>query len=364
MSNNFTIKCGPQQMKLIEEHCFSETEVEVGGFLVGIVGENETHVSNVFPAEHSVGASTQLTFTHESWNTLYDQLKNEPEGTTLVGWYHSHPNFGVFLSEHDKFIQSNFFKQDGNVTIVVDPIKGRKGWFYSKKGKIEKYKQEVDTDRARLGVSATDSAANIGAKLGGSGVSLKTVIAISAVMSLLSFVLGWTTTSLTSGGGGASQAAVSKLYERVNQIDIKVESLRATVGTPKVATKAKTETTPKLPAPAVSTKSKAKPSTNKKTTTSKVPAVQVKVGNPCKTAGAVDKTTGLKCAAPLNGGSAVWTKPASTLNEGSADKAAADKAAADKAAADKAAADKAAADKAAADKAAADKAAADKAAGK
>ena len=29
MSNNFTIKCGPQQMKLIEEHCFSETEVEV-----------------------------------------------------------------------------------------------------------------------------------------------------------------------------------------------------------------------------------------------------------------------------------------------------------------------------------------------
>jgi len=83
-------------MKLIEEHCFSETEVEVGGFLVGLVGENETLVSNVFPAEHSVGASTQLTFTHESWNTLYTQRKNEPAGKTLVGRCPSHPNSSTY----------------------------------------------------------------------------------------------------------------------------------------------------------------------------------------------------------------------------------------------------------------------------
>jgi proteasome lid subunit RPN8/RPN11 len=306
MSDNFTIKCGPQQMKLIEEHCFSETEVEVGGFLVGIVGENETLVSNVFPAQHSVGASTQLTFTHESWNTLYEQLKNEPEGTTLVGWYHSHPNFGVFLSEHDKFIQQNFFKQDGNVTIVVDPIKGRKGWFYSKKGKIEKYKQEVDTDRARLGVSATDSAANIGAKLGGGGgVSLKTVIAISAVMSLLSFVLGWTTTTVTSGGGGASQAAVSELTARVAYLEQIIR--QSGVGAPKVATKPKIEVAPKAPVQPTSAP-KAKPSTKGSKTSNKKPGAAVKAGDPCKTAGAVDKTTGLKCAAPLSGGAQVWTK--------------------------------------------------------
>lgn len=247
-------------MKLIEDHCFSETEVEVGGFLVGLVGENETLVSNVFPAQHSVGASTQLTFTHESWNTLYEQLKNEPDGTTLVGWYHSHPNFGVFLSEHDKFIQSNFFKQDGNVTIVVDPIKGRKGWFYSKKGKIEKYKQEVDTDRPRLGVSATDSAANIGAKLGGGGVSLKTVIAISAVMSLLSFVLGWTTTTITSGGGGASQATVSELTSRVARIESYLQ--QNSIAAPQVATKPKVAPAPKASAKPTS-KSTAQPNAKK-----------------------------------------------------------------------------------------------------
>jgi len=311
MSNNFIINCGPQQMKLIEEHCFSETEVEVGGFLVGVVGENETLVSNVFPAQHSVGASTQLTFTHESWNTLYEQLKNEPEGTTLVGWYHSHPNFGVFLSEHDKFIQSNFFKQDGNVTIVVDPIKGRKGWFYSKKGKIEKYKQEVDTDRARLGVSATDSAANIGAKLGGGGVSLKTVIAISAVMSLLSFVLGWTTTSLTSGGGGATQASVSELTSRVARIESYLQ--QNSIAAPQVATKPKADVAPKVTAPKTTTPKATAPngkSTSKGTKSStKKGSVAAKEGQVCAPAGTVDSSTGLKCSTPVGSGSPTWTKP-------------------------------------------------------
>ena len=295
-------------MKLIEEHCFSETEVEVGGFLVGLVGENETLVSNVFPAQHSVGASTQLTFTHESWNALYEQLKNEPEGTTLVGWYHSHPNFGVFLSEHDKFIQSNFFKQDGNVTIVVDPIKGRKGWFYSKKGKIEKFKHEVDTDRPRLGVSATDSAANIGAKLGGGGVSLKTVIAISAVMSLLSFILGWTTTSLTSGGGGASQAAVSELTARVAKIEQYL--VQSGAGAPKVATKPKIEVAPKAPAPApAATNSKANP-------TSKATVAKIAIDQPCKK-GQTDKV--LECKRNPTTKKYVWSaKPVNITNQGTA----------------------------------------------
>jgi proteasome lid subunit RPN8/RPN11 len=301
MSNNFSIKCGPQQMKLIEEHCFSETEVEVGGFLVGLVGEDETLVSNVFPAQHSVGASTQLTFTHESWNALYDQLKNEPEGTTLVGWYHSHPNFGVFLSEHDKFIQSNFFKQDGNVTIVVDPIKGRKGWFYSKKGKIEKYKHETDTDRPRLGVSSTDSAANIGAKLGGGGVSIKTVIAISAVMSLLSFVLGWTTTSLTSGGGGASQASVSDLTARVAKIEAYLQ--QNAIAAPQVATKPKAQVGPKS-SQKPTAKSSSKPSTKKATPAAKNPKA-VK-GTECKS-GQTDAK--YSCTLSLDTNKFTWTDP-------------------------------------------------------
>ena len=201
-------------MEKIEAHCFSETQVEVGGFLVGYLEGNTAHVTNVFPAKHSVGASTQLTFTHDSWNAIYEQLEKEPEGTSLIGWFHSHPNFGVFLSDHDKFIQSNFFKQDGQITIVVDPIRGRKGWFFSNAGKIEVYKEETATNRKRLGVSDSNADQNIEAMLGGSkkGVSLPKVIAISAIMSLISFVAGWTLTTSASTDR-ASQETVTQLLK-------------------------------------------------------------------------------------------------------------------------------------------------------
>ena len=140
--SKFSIKCSDQMMKKIEDHCFTETQIEVGGFLVGYLEGETAHVTNVFPAKHSVGGPTQLTFTHDSWNAIYEQLEKEPEGTSLIGWFHSHPNFGVFLSDHDKFIQANFFKQDGQITVVVDPIRGRRGWFFSSAGKIEKYEEE------------------------------------------------------------------------------------------------------------------------------------------------------------------------------------------------------------------------------
>lgn len=305
MSGNFTIKCGPKQMKLIEDHCFSETEVEVGGFLVGLIGTNETLVSNVFPAQHSVGASTQLTFTHESWNALYEQLKSEPEGTTLVGWYHSHPNFGVFLSEHDKFIQSNFFKQDGNVTIVVDPIRGRKGWFYSEKGKIEKYKQEMNTDRPRLGRSATDPDANIGQKLS-SGVPMKHVIAISATMSLLSFVLSWATTSMTTGGGSATQASVSALTARVQDLNNKLDQL--SISSQQIPVKPKVESKPKVAnsptpksssrsiSPSAKASSSSKPATSAtKNSSTKTSSSGAELNKPCATVGEIDTVKNLRC---------------------------------------------------------------------
>lgn len=46
-----------------------------------------------------------------------------------MGWYHSHPGFGLFLSDYDAFIQQNFFGAPGQVALVVDPVEGCLGWF-------------------------------------------------------------------------------------------------------------------------------------------------------------------------------------------------------------------------------------------
>jgi proteasome lid subunit RPN8/RPN11 len=269
---NFKIKCSDALMAELEKHCFSETKVEVGGFLVGHINGAVAEVTHVIPAEHSVGKSTQLTFTHDTWNALHSKM-NDLDGT-LIGWYHSHPNFGVFLSEHDQFIQQNFFKQEGNITIVIDPVRGRRGWFYSSNNKIVKYEKEVDTTRARLGKSATNSDENIEAVMGKSsgGVSLSKVVAISAITSLLGVFLGFGLNSMT-GSTATQQSQINRLNQEVatlqqiliNEGFIKiVNPAIPAVPTPKETPKATPTATPTTP-----TKSSTPASTaTKKATTS------------------------------------------------------------------------------------------------
>jgi proteasome lid subunit RPN8/RPN11 len=299
---NFIIQCSDQMMKKIEDHCFSETQVEVGGFLVGYLDGDTAHVTNVFPAKHAVGAATQLTFNHDSWNAIYEQLETEPEGSSLIGWFHSHPNFGVFLSEHDQFIQTNFFKQDGQITIVVDPIRGRRGWFFSESGKIRTYKEEVPTDRKRLGVSDSDADQNIEAMLSGSGkgVSLPKVIAISAVMSLISFIGGWTLTTSTSTDK-ASQTTVTQLLGEVELI--KRVLIENGIGVAQVPTKPSPEPTTATPTPKAPTVSKS-PTSTTKSPTPKAPVVAIK--NKACTAGQVDPKGKLVCRQKTAGAKFLW----------------------------------------------------------
>ncbi len=53
----------------------------------------------------------------------------------IVGWYHSHPDFGIFLSERDCFIHEHFFSAPGQVAYVVDPVRGLEGMFAWHEGK-------------------------------------------------------------------------------------------------------------------------------------------------------------------------------------------------------------------------------------
>ena len=46
-----------------------------------------------------------------------------------MGWYHTHPSFGIFLSHHDLFIHHHFFAQPLQVAYVVDPIQQTRGFF-------------------------------------------------------------------------------------------------------------------------------------------------------------------------------------------------------------------------------------------
>ena len=41
----------------------------------------------------------------------------------ILGWFHTHPGYGIFLSSADQFIDNHYFKESFHIAIVIDPTR-------------------------------------------------------------------------------------------------------------------------------------------------------------------------------------------------------------------------------------------------
>ena len=120
---------------------FSEQEQtrERGGFLLGgVYGQEPQYVvvRHFHPALEAQGNSASLTFTHETWAALTRQIEMNFPSESLVGWQHTHPGFGIFLSGYDLFIHKNFFSQPWQIALVVDPRRREFSFFHWRLGEV------------------------------------------------------------------------------------------------------------------------------------------------------------------------------------------------------------------------------------
>jgi proteasome lid subunit RPN8/RPN11 len=121
------------------DHVFSSLHAEVGGVLVGrLRADGSPRVTSIIPALEAEGARSRVTFTHDAWSVIHATLDRDHPGEEILGWYHSHPGFGIFLSEHDLFIHRNFFARPEQIAIVVDPHAGSEGLFVWEDGEVVK----------------------------------------------------------------------------------------------------------------------------------------------------------------------------------------------------------------------------------
>ena len=67
-----------------------------------------------------------------------DYAKSTHPEANIVGWYHSHPNIGVFMSGTDMRTQRAFFYHPWCVSIVYDPIRNEIGCFLGMEAKFTK----------------------------------------------------------------------------------------------------------------------------------------------------------------------------------------------------------------------------------
>jgi proteasome lid subunit RPN8/RPN11 len=135
----------------IYEHIYGNDDHEVGGVLVGTLGEKALPtVTGSIAALEARGERASVTFTHDAWSTVHSTLESDFPGQQIVGWYHSHPGFGIFLSRHDLFIHENFFSDPRQVAYVVDPHAGIEGVFVWRDGQVVELFQRP-ADRAGTG---------------------------------------------------------------------------------------------------------------------------------------------------------------------------------------------------------------------
>ncbi len=130
--------------KALEKLSASDTSKELGSIIIGDysqeMGKMNVIISNYVEAKYTDASASTLTFTHESWDYVHKEHERLYSDKKIVGWQHTHPNYGIFLSNYDLFIQENFFNMPFQVAYVIDPIQNIRGFFQWKNGKIEKLK--------------------------------------------------------------------------------------------------------------------------------------------------------------------------------------------------------------------------------
>lgn len=128
--------------KALEKLAASDTEHELGSILLGEYCEEQgrTHViiSEYVEAKYTDASSATLTFTHETWEYVHAEHEEKYPDLKIIGWQHTHPNYGIFLSNYDMFIQENFFNLPFQIAYVIDPVQGLRGFFQWKDEKVEK----------------------------------------------------------------------------------------------------------------------------------------------------------------------------------------------------------------------------------
>lgn len=153
-------------------HTKESLDREICGVLMGELCADEygefISVQTTIRGGSAKTGGTHVTFTQETWNEIHAAREQRCPKLQIVGWYHSHPGFGVDFSDMDLFIQKNFFAGSGQIAFVVDPLGGAEAICANNGGQIVPIARFwVDGRERRCYVPRSESSAVSGASTAG-----------------------------------------------------------------------------------------------------------------------------------------------------------------------------------------------------
>jgi proteasome lid subunit RPN8/RPN11 len=116
-------------------HAMESLPNETGGFLLGHVAYDPLRaawyldVDETLPVDPLTQDPVHFSFT---WRDV-DRVRShrEVEGKALLGWYHTHPDLGIFLSQTDlEKTHRVLFAEPFQIALVYDPVRHRAGYFF------------------------------------------------------------------------------------------------------------------------------------------------------------------------------------------------------------------------------------------
>lgn len=145
----------PGAYEAMLQHAKSSLENEVCGVMLGQLKKDNSGaylvIEDVIQGQAAQSAPAKVTYTAETWTYIHKEQESRDPKLKMVGWYHTHPRFGIFLSSYDQFIHENFFSvEPWMVAFVIDPVKDEEGFFYWSRGKITRALRHWIGDQPRL----------------------------------------------------------------------------------------------------------------------------------------------------------------------------------------------------------------------
>lgn len=131
-------KCAEARMR---NHALSARgdKKEVMGFLLGDIrtwkGTTYVVARDIVTTDLNA-TNVSVRFDRAGFEKLFASLDDSGFDYVIVGWYHSHPGHGCFMSKTDINTQNTMFNNPWNFAIVVDPVNFDVGAFALRDGKI------------------------------------------------------------------------------------------------------------------------------------------------------------------------------------------------------------------------------------
>lgn len=115
---------------LMQEHADIGSPMEIGGFLLGrpCIHKDSYYVWITGIVEGDcISSKTHVTIKETTYDRIWDEL--EHKRLIIVGWYHTHPGFGIFLSGTDVRTCKTYYNNPYQIAVVIDPINNDQAMF-------------------------------------------------------------------------------------------------------------------------------------------------------------------------------------------------------------------------------------------